>query len=143
MKATTIVSLLALAASSFNVFSEDMALESSSTKAEVYFIQPSDGQAVHERFKVVFGLKNMEIVPAGTKKENSGHHHLLIDTDVLPDLTKPLPVTDKLKHFGQGETEAEITLPPGEHTLQLIVGDYAHVPHHNPVISKKISVTVE
>jgi len=92
---------------------------------------------------VVFGLKNIGVAPAGIDKKNTGHHHLLIDTDELPDLTKPLPATDKIKHFGGGQTETEITLSPGKHTLQLLLGNYAHIPHSKPVISKKITITVE
>ncbi len=111
--------------------------------AEVYFIQPTNGQTVDKTFKVVFGLKNMGVAPAGADIENTGHHHLLINTQEIPDLTKPLPATDNIRHFGGGQTEAEITLPPGEHTLQLLLGNYAHVPHSNPVISSKITITVE
>ena len=111
--------------------------------AEVYFIQPADGQTVKEDVKINFGLKNMGVAPAGTDRKNTGHHHLLIDTDVLPDLAQPLPATDKIRHFGGGQTETEITLSPGKHTLQLILGNYAHVPHSKPVMSSKITITVE
>jgi hypothetical protein len=111
--------------------------------AEVYFIQPVDGQTVKENVKINFGLKNMGVAPAGTDRKNTGHHHLLIDTDVLPDLAQPLPATDKIRHFGGGQTETEITLSPGKHTLQLILGNYAHVPHSKPVMSSKITITVE
>ncbi|GAA5135142.1 DUF4399 domain-containing protein [Thalassotalea piscium] len=111
--------------------------------AEVYFIQPQDGQTVSQKLKVVFGLKNMGVAPAGTDRENTGHHHILIDTDTLPDLSQPLPATDKIIHFGGGQTETEITLSPGKHTLQLVLGNHAHIPHSKPVISKKITVTVK
>jgi hypothetical protein len=111
--------------------------------AEVYFIQPTDGQIVKGKFKISFGLKNMGVAPAGTDRKNTGHHHLLIDTEVLPDMTQPLPSTDKIKHFGGGQTETEITLSPGQHTLQLILGNHVHVPHSEPVISSKITITVK
>ncbi|WP_203300409.1 DUF4399 domain-containing protein [Marinobacter sediminum] len=111
--------------------------------AEVYFVTPSDGDTVQSPVKVVFGLRNMGVAPAGTDKEGTGHHHLLIDTDMPSDLSKPLPATDQVKHFGGGQTETEIMLPPGEHTLQLLLGNYAHVPHSDPVMSEKITITVE
>lgn len=142
MKRSAIALSLALLVSPFSLLADDMR-SASPTNAEVYFLQPADGQTVHQNIKVVFGLKNMGVAPAGTDKKNTGHHHLLIDTDVLPDLTKPLPATDKIKHFGGGQTESEITLPPGKHTLQLLLGNYAHVPHSKPVLSKKITITVE
>ena len=112
-------------------------------EAEVYFIQPADGAVVSQEFTVVFGLKNMGVAPAGTERKNTGHHHILIDTDTLPDLTMPLPATDKIKHFGGGQTETKLSLAPGKHTLQLVLGNHAHIPHKKPVISKKITITVK
>jgi len=111
--------------------------------AQAYIIQPVDGQIVDQSFKVVFGLSNMGVAPAGTKKANSGHHHILIDTDKMPDLSMPLPATDKIKHFGGGQTETTLTLKPGKHTIQLLLGNYAHIPHSKPVMSKKITVIVK
>nr|WP_227664582.1 DUF4399 domain-containing protein [Marinobacter litoralis] len=111
--------------------------------AEVYFVQPTDGATVGQTIKVVFGLRNMGVAPAGVDKKNTGHHHLLIDTDVPADLSKPLPATDKIKHFGGGQTETEIELAPGTHTLQLLLGNHAHVPHSTPVVSDKITITVK
>ena len=110
--------------------------------AEVYIISPKDGAKVHSPVTVVFGLKGMGVAPAGIKFDNTGHHHLLVDTDPPSDLNAPLPATDKLLHFGKGQTEASIPLSPGKHTLQLLLGDQNHVPHSPPVISKKITVTV-
>ena len=127
-------------------FAAPAVLASSSPSAEgaqVYFIEPVDGQTVPTTFKVVFGLKNMGVAPAGVDKLNTGHHHLLIDLKELPDLTLPLPATDQIKHFGGGQTEAEITLAPGTHTLQLLLGNYAHVPHDKPVLSNTITVVVK
>jgi uncharacterized protein DUF4399 len=110
--------------------------------AEVYIISPKDGAKVSSPFVVEFGLKGMGIAPAGVKFDNTGHHHLLIDTDAPADLNAPLPSSEKVVHFGKGQTETTLTLAPGKHTLQLLLGDSGHVPHNPPVISKKITVTV-
>ena len=111
--------------------------------AEVYIISPKNGATVKSPVLVQFGLKGMGIAPAGVKFDNTGHHHLLIDSDPPADLGAPLPATDKLLHFGKGQTETSLTLPPGKHTLQLILGDQNHIPHDPPLISKKITITVE
>jgi hypothetical protein len=110
--------------------------------AEAYIISPKDGAKVHGPVLVQFGLKGMGIAPAGVKIENTGHHHLLIDTDAPADLSAPLPSTDKIVHFGKGQTETTLHLSPGRHTLQLLLGDQNHVPHDPPVLSKKITITV-
>ncbi|GMG87665.1 DUF4399 domain-containing protein [Biformimicrobium ophioploci] len=110
---------------------------------KLYIIEPVDGATVKGTFKVKFGLSGMGVAPAGVDKENTGHHHLLINIGELPDLTKPLPATDQIKHFGGGQTETEITLPPGKHTLQLLLGNFLHIPHDKPVLSEKITITVE
>src|SRR5215470_7010233 len=106
---------------------------------EVHIISPKDGAKVSSPFVVQFGLKGMGVAPAGIKFDNTGHHHLLIDTDAPADLGAPLPATEKIVHFGKGQTETTLTLPPGKHTLQLLLGDMNHVPHQPPVISKKIT----
>jgi hypothetical protein len=110
--------------------------------AEVYIIAPKDGAKVHAPVLVQFGLKGMGIAPAGVKFDNTGHHHLLIDTDPPADLSAPLPATDKIVHFGKGQTETTLNLAPGKHTLQLLLADQSHVPHNPPVLSRKISITV-
>jgi hypothetical protein len=110
--------------------------------AEVYIISPKDGVKVSGPVVVRFGLRGMGIAPAGVKFENTGHHHLLIDTDAPADMSQPLPATDKVVHFGKGQTETTLTLPPGKHTLQLLLADQNHIPHNPPVISKKITITV-
>src|SRR5258706_14818364 len=110
--------------------------------AEVYFIAPRDGATVHGPVTVQFGLKGMGVAPAGVKFDNTGHHHLLIDTDAPADPGAPLPATDKIVHFGKGQTEASVPLSPGKHTLQLLLGDQNHVPHNPPAISSKITITV-
>ncbi len=110
--------------------------------AEVYIIAPKDGAHVKSPFAVVFGLRNAGIAPAGIKFDNTGHHHLLVDADLPADLTQPLPVTDHIRHFGKGQTETMLDLPPGKHTLQLLFADLAHVPFTPNVASKKITITV-
>ncbi|MBW4936205.1 DUF4399 domain-containing protein [Marinobacter sp. F4206] len=142
MKRIAIVLFSALVFAPVNAFAESMTSEAPAN-AEVYFVEPSDGATVGGTFKVVFGLRNMDVAPAGVEKEGTGHHHLLIDTEVPSDLSQPLPATDQIKHFGGGQTETELTLPPGEHTLQLLLGNYAHVPHSDPVVSEQITITVE
>ncbi len=111
--------------------------------AKVYIISPADGDVVPGTFVVKFGLSGMGVAPAGIDAENTGHHHILIDLDEMPDMSMPLPTTDNVVHFGLGQTETTLTLPPGEHTLQLLLGNYLHVPHQKPVMSKKITITVE
>lgn len=111
--------------------------------AKVYFIEPDDGATVGQTFTVKFGLKGMGVAPAGVDAPATGHHHLLIDVDSPPAMNAPLPMTDVIRHFGKGQTETELTLPPGKHTLQLLVGDKNHVPLDPPVMSEKISVTVK
>jgi hypothetical protein len=111
--------------------------------AEVYIISPKNGATVKSPLTVQFGLKGLGIAPAGVKFDNTGHHHLLIDTDPPADLNTPLPTTDKVKHFGKGQTETSIELAPGKHTLQLIVGDENHIPHSPALLSKKVTINVK
>lgn len=111
--------------------------------AKAYIISPKDGKTVGKKFVVRFGLKGMGVAPAGIDKENTGHHHLLIDTEKLPNLNLPLAATEKIRHFGGGQTEVTLELPPGKHTLQLVLGDWIHLAHDPPVVSKKITVTVK
>ena len=112
--------------------------------AEVYLISPHDGAKLRSPLTVRFGLKGMGVAPAGVKFDNTGHHHLLVDTDLAEvKLDAPLPATDKVLHFGKGQTETELKLTPGKHTLQLLFADYTHVPISPTVASKKISITVE
>jgi hypothetical protein len=109
--------------------------------AEVYFIDLKDGMTVPAKLKIYFGLRNMGVAPAGSDRENSGHHHLLVDTE-LPPLDQPIPNDFNHLHFGAGQTETEITLKPGAHTLQLLMGDKDHIPHTPPVMSPLIRVRV-
>jgi Domain of unknown function (DUF4399) len=108
----------------------------------LYFISPQDGATVRGPFDVRFGLKNMGVTHAGDEYPNSGHHHLLIDVDQPLDVKEPIPRDKSHLHFGAGETETRIELPPGEHTLQLVLGDAKHYPFDPPVISDKIKITV-
>jgi hypothetical protein len=112
--------------------------------AEVYFIAPQDGAKVHSPVTIKFGLKGLGIAPAGIKFDNTGHHHLLVDTDLSDvKLDAPMPATDKIVHFGKGQTETTLTLAPGKHTLQLVFADYLHQSFDPPLTSKKITVTVD
>lgn len=111
---------------------------------EVYVIAPADGATVKNPVVVRFGLKGMGIAPAGILMEGTGHHHLFVDSDLPTDMSKPIGMVDnKIIHYGKGQTEATLTLSPGKHTLQLVFADYLHVPHAEPVVSKKITITVK
>lgn len=112
--------------------------------AKVYFINLKDGDKVKSPVLIQFGLSGMGIAPAGTEKEKTGHHHLIINETIDGDeLNQPIPADDKHRHFGGGQTEIKVELPKGAHTLQLVVGDWSHIPHNPPVMSERISVTVE
>ena len=109
--------------------------------AAVYFVDVKNGDILQTKTILHFGLRGMGVAPAGVTKPNSGHHHLLIDAE-LPPLNKPIPNDPQHLHFGGGQTEAEITLPPGQHTLQLLLSDKDHIPHTPPVMSDRITVNV-
>lgn len=110
--------------------------------ARVYFIEPKNGAQIKGPVKVVFGLSGMGVAPAGVQSENTGHHHVLIN-GATADPDAPLPATEQVLHFGQGQTEATLTLKPGKHTLQLVLGDWKHQPHRPPVMSEVITITVK
>jgi len=118
------------------------ASEMAKPKAELYFISPTDGQTAQNPVVIRFGLKNMGVAPAGSNIENTGHHHLLIDTG-LPALDLPIPSDKNHRHFGGGQTETSLELSPGTHTLQLLLGDFSHIPHKPTVLSAPITITVE
>jgi hypothetical protein len=109
--------------------------------AAVYFVDLKDGATIGPQTTIHFGLRGMGVAPAGTDRPNSGHHHLLVDTD-LPPLDQPIPNDFNHLHFGAGQTEVDLTLSPGPHTLQLLLGDKNHIPHSPPVMSERIHVTV-
>tara|TARA_B100001093_G_C26806175_1_gene1005579 strand:+ start:164 stop:559 length:396 start_codon:yes stop_codon:yes gene_type:complete len=110
--------------------------------AEVFIISPKNGEKVSSPVEVIFGLKGMGIAPAGVNFPNSGHHHLLINLNELPDLKSGIPADANHLHFGKGQTQALIELVPGEHTLQLLLGDWMHIPHEVPVVSEKVKIFV-
>jgi len=112
--------------------------------AKLYFISPQHGDTVPATFMVKFGLTGMGVAPAGIDHPNTGHHHVIInvpDEEIPLDL--PLPASEQFVHFGGGQTETELTLPPGEHTLKLVLGNHLHIPHDPPVMSEKITIIVE
>ncbi|WP_294221393.1 DUF4399 domain-containing protein [uncultured Shimia sp.] len=118
--------------------------------AMVYFINLSDGDSVEAPFVVNFGLSGMGVAPAGTEKENTGHHHIFINRPPLGEgaedtelMENGVPTDDNHKHFGGGQTEVTLDLPAGTHTLQLVLGDEFHVPHNPPVVSEVITITVK
>ena len=108
-----------------------------------YIIWPPNGAVIDGgKFWLRMGLRNMGVAPKGVKMPNVGHHHVLIDAD-LPAMDQPIPSDRNHLHFGAGETEARIELPPGRHTLQLLLGDADHVPFDPPVHSERITITVK
>lgn len=110
--------------------------------ARVFFISPADGDIVSNPFLVEFGVAGMAVVKAGEMAPDSGHHHLLIDTD-MPNPDLPIPADANHRHFGDASTSTELTLEPGQHTLQLLLADHLHIPHNPPVVSASITITVE
>lgn len=139
MKISTIASAFLLMFSS-SAFAGDTP---ASPDAYLYIGWPNDGEVIRTtRFKVWFGLRNMGVAPAGKSKAHMGHHHLIIDRE-LPPFDEPIPSDRNHLHFGGGQTETVIELPPGTHTLQLIMGDDNHIPHNPPVISKKKTIIVQ
>ena len=112
--------------------------------ATVYFINLKNGNTVSSPLLIQFGLSGMGVAPASVEKPKTGHHHLLIDTELSKDdLQYAIPSDDQHRHFGGGQTEALIVLPPGRHTLQLVLGDWSHVPHNPPVMSDRITIHVK
>ncbi|QYZ67435.1 MAG: rod shape-determining protein RodA [Gammaproteobacteria bacterium (ex Lamellibrachia satsuma)] len=114
-------------------------------EAKIYFVGLTDGEVVKSPFKVKFGIKGFGITPAGTKgkrRHTAGHHHLLVDLDQTPDMDETIPRDAHNMHFDEGETETLLELPPGRHTLQLLLGDEQHEPQDPPLLSEKITITV-
>lgn len=110
--------------------------------ARLFFITPADGATVTSPVSIEFGIEGMSVVKAGDTTPDSGHHHLIVDAD-LPDFGQPIPADGQHIHFGDGSSSTELQLEPGEHTLQLLLGDHRHIPHEPPVISERITVIVE
>ena len=136
------IKLIFLALLSYLFFITTTQADDPYTQPYVYFISPADGEVVQSPVLVKFGLRGMGVAPAGIEKDNTGHHHLLIDLETLPALDKPIPADDQHKHFGGGQTEAYIPLAPGTHTLQLLFADFSHIPHDPAIISKPITIHV-
>ena len=111
--------------------------------ALLYFVWPQNGTVIKGGFWARFGLRNMGVTHAGDDYANSGHHHLLIDVNEPLNPDEPIPQDKSHLHFGAGQTEARIELPPGKHTLQLVLGDHKHYPFNPPVVSQKITITVK
>ena len=116
--------------------------EDHGTPANLYFISPMDGATITGPVTVQFGLSGMGIAPAGVNHPGTGHHHLVVDAP-LPPLDETIPKDEHYRHFGKGQTETVIKLPPGSHTLQLVLGAHAHVPHDPPLVSDQITFTVK
>lgn len=137
-----IVPLIALLVSGLVMAGSGLPRSPSPESARLYFISPNSGETISGPVKVRFGLSGMGVAPAGTLAEHTGHHHLVIDAP-LPAADQPIPNDAQHLHFGKGQTETVITLAPGKHTLQLLLGDHSHIPHDPPVVSERITITVE
>ena len=139
----TFMSRAAFAGLLFSASMMAMAATPAPKGAEVFIVSPEDGATVPETFTVKFGVKDVSLAPAGDVTKNTGHHHLLVDVDKLPAAGAPIPLDANHMHFGKAQTQAEIKLAPGKHTLQLELGDSGHMPFDPPIVSKKITVTVK
>jgi hypothetical protein len=140
------LSTTALATATFAIVGVAMAGETPAPdSAKAYFINLKDGDTVSSPVLIRFGLSGMGVAPSGTEAPNTGHHHLLIDAPALEGdaLNEAIPVDSGHVHFGKGQTETSVTLAPGKHTLQLVLGDWSHIPHNKPVMSERITVDVQ
>lgn len=143
MRLSIIVLAATLVSTSACAQSEEWVRTESAPNAVAYIVSPSNGEVVSSPVKVQFGLKGMGVAPAGIEYPDTGHHHLLVNRSIT-DFSGPLPSGDAdLLHFGGGQTETTISLEPGQYTLQMILGDQDHVPHDPPVMSEKVTITVE
>ena len=111
--------------------------------AMAYIIEPADGARVSSPVRVVFGLKGFGVAPAGVDRNDAGHHHLLVDAGMPANLALPIPNDEQHRHFGGGQTEVELMLPAGRHTLQMVVGDHLHIPHDPPIASTVVTIEVQ
>jgi hypothetical protein len=130
-----------LIATGLGVASAEIPRSSRPENVQLYFVTPSGGDSLTSPVVVRFGLKGMGVAPAGVEKAGTGHHHLIVDAE-LPPSGLPIPASDHYRHFGMGQTEVTLDLEPGEHTLQLLLGDHLHIPHDPPLVSERISITV-
>jgi len=139
-----IIRLVALAAILASVPSLAQAQGKPAPKdALLYFIWPQTGAVIKGGFWCRFGLRGMGVTHAGDDFPNSGHHHLLVDVNEPLNVNEPIPQDKNHLHFGAGQTEARLELPPGKHTLQLVLGDAKHYPFNPPLVSEKITVTIK
>ncbi len=138
-----LTALCSLLIASALAVSTALAQTPSAPNTAAYIISPSDGATVSNPVTVRFGMRGMGVAPAGVAHPATGHHHLLIDVDKLPPAGVPIPADDKHRHFGGGQTEVTLDLTPGQHTLQLLLGDFSHIPHNPPVVSERITITVK
>jgi hypothetical protein len=111
--------------------------------ATAYIIEPADGASVTSPVRVVFGLKGIGVAPAGVDRNDAGHHHLLVDAPLPSNLGLPIANDEQHRHFGGGQTEVELTLAPGRHTLQMLLGDHLHIPHDPPIASSVVTIEVQ
>jgi hypothetical protein len=141
MRQVSLALLMMLSTATFAVAGETPA----PADAKVYFIGLKDGDTVKSPVLIHFGLSGMGIAPAGTEAPATGHHHLFIDAEPLTGdaLNEAIPLDEHHVHYGKGQTEASVALTPGKHTLQLVLGDWSHIPHKAPVMSDRITVNVE
>lgn len=130
-----------LIAAGLSIANAEIPKSSRPDEAQVYFIAPQDGETVSSPLVIRFGLAGMGVAPAGIAKQDTGHHHLIIDAE-LPPSNLPVPASDHYRHFGKGQTEVTLELSAGPHTLQLLLGDHLHIPHDPPLASERISITV-
>jgi Domain of unknown function (DUF4399) len=144
---TLALAALLFTASTGTVLAADAAPDNFWPKdARIYIISPKSGATVTSPVTIKFGHKGIGIAPAGDKTPNTGHFHVLIDQALPSDLSVPLPANDHILHYGKAQTEATLDatkLPPGKHTLQLVMGDASHIPHSPALVSRKITITVQ
>ncbi|WP_316203839.1 DUF4399 domain-containing protein [Bradyrhizobium sp. SZCCHNS3051] len=146
MRRLSLALALTLSAAALATSSPVMAGETPAPEnAKAYFINLKDGDTVSSPVLIRFGLSGMGVAPSGTEAPNTGHHHLLIDAPALEGdaLNEAIPVDAGHVHFGKGQTEASVNLTPGKHTLQLVLGDWSHIPHNKPVMSERITIDVQ
>ncbi|MGO4570506.1 DUF4399 domain-containing protein [Microvirga sp. 2TAF3] len=142
MQRTVVATVLAASCWVAGIPAPALAQTPAPADAVLYIIYPYNGQRIRGGFPVRFGLRNMGVTHAGDTTPNTGHHHLLVDVDEEVDTAEPIPTDKQHLHFGAGQTETRLDLPPGKHTLRLVLGDADHKPFKPLLISKKITVTV-
>jgi len=121
----------------------NMVQGSNYNKASLELNGIEDGKTYSSPIKINFIVKNMKVVKAGVNEKNSGHHHLLLNLDEMPNLKMPLPMTENILHYGKGQTSTTLELSPGKHTIQLLFADYSHTPHNPPLMTKKITIFIK